>query len=108
MAIYDVRQSGEIWQVPGQTAPETREAFWRFIADRRLCPDRVQPEPQFLVRDGEVTADFTAFDRAAAYYFDVLAPTAQLHPRGCSTCFGWGHPPSDKFGEKPYEGEYPV
>ncbi len=105
-AIYDARQGGAMWQVAGKTTQETREAFWRFMARRRVCPDQVQPEPVFTYRDGKVTADFTEYDKAAKVYFDQLKFPHAYTP-GQFYLFGWGHIPGDKFGEKPYEGEYP-
>lgn len=105
-AIFDTRQSSPMWRVPGRSEQQTQEAFWRFLAERRLCPDQVQPEPTFVYRDGKVTADFTEYDRAAKLYFDELKFPHSYTPSQFYL-FGWGHIPADKFGEKPYEGEYP-
>jgi hypothetical protein len=104
-AIYDVRMSGR-WNVPGQSAEETRNQFLKFMADRRVCPDRVSPDPVLRYENGKVVADFTAYDRAAEYYFDVLKLPHSYTP-SVFYCFGWGHPPGVKFGQAPYEGAYP-
>lgn len=105
-AIYDCRQSGPMWQVPGQSPDQTRQAFWKFMAEHRVCPDTVKPEPTISYRNGQVVADFEAFDRAAEYYFDVLEFPHAYTPWNFFL-FGWGHLPGEKFGEQPYEGTYP-
>lgn len=105
-AIYDCRQSGPMWQVPGQSPEETRRAFWKFMAEHRVCPDTIKPEPALAYRDGQVIADFEAFDRAAEYYFEVLKFPHAYTP-WAFYLFGWGHPPGEKFGEQPYPGPYP-
>jgi len=105
-AIYDCRQQGPEWILPGKSPEESRKAFWAFLAARRICPDTVRPEPKIEYRDGRVEADFTDFDRAAEYYFNVLKfPHAYTPWR--FYLFGWGHPPAEKFGQRPYEGEPP-
>lgn len=104
-AIYDVRLDGR-WAMPGQSPQQTREQFWRFMADHRVCPDTIQPEPVITYADGKVTADFTEFDRAARYYFDTLK-LPHIYTPWSFYCFGWGHPPQPAFGEKPYEGDSP-
>ncbi len=105
-AIYDVRQRQSWWQVPGQSAQQTREDFWQFMAERRTCPDRIQPNPSIRYENGQVIADFADFDKAAAYYFDVLGFKHSYTP-WYFYGFGWGHPPGKKFGQDPYPGEYP-
>lgn len=105
-AIFDTRQSGPMWRVPGKSEQESRVAFWEFLAERHVCPDQIQPEPVFTYRDGRVTADFEAYDRAAEIYFGRLKFPHSYTP-GQFYLFGWGHLPAEKFGEKPYEGEYP-
>jgi hypothetical protein len=105
-AIYDCRQSGARWRVPGQSEQETRRAFWRFMAEHRVCPDTIQPEPSLSYRDGQVVADFAAFDQAAAYYFDELKLPHAYTPWSFYG-FGWGHPPAERFGQAPYDGKYP-
>jgi len=104
-AIYDSGLS-ERWMIPGQTREETVRQYWKFMADHRVCPDRISPDPVLNYKDGQVTADFTEFDKAAEYYFDVLHLPYSYMP-GLFYMFGWGFPPSEKFGEAPYEGTYP-
>jgi hypothetical protein len=105
-AIYDCRQRGRGWAVPGKTPQEGRQAFWAFMAERRVCPDTIHPDPKIEYKDGRVVADFSEFDRAAEYYFNVLKFPHAYTPWPFYL-FGWGHLPGDKFGEKPYEGTYP-
>ena len=104
-AVYDAGLDGR-WSVPGQTFEQTRHQFWQFLAEDRICPDRIQPEPIINYKDGKVTADFTEFDKAASYYFDTLHLPHTYTP-GIFYMFGWGFPPSEKFGEAPYEGKFP-
>ena len=104
-AVYDVRFSKR-WEPPGKSDEQTRRELWRFLAERRCSPHRIWPDPVIRYGDGKVTADFTKFDEAAAYYFDVLKLPHAYTPR-VFYLFGWGHPPGKKFGVAPYEGEYP-
>lgn len=104
-AIYDVRlgPGREQW---GGSFDENYRELVRFLAERRLCPDRVWPEPKLDYVDGRVVADFTEFDRAAAWYFDELKLPVAYTPR-VFYLFGWAHPPGRKFGEAPYDGDPP-
>ena len=105
-AIYDVRASGDLWALPGKTPAQVRQELWRFMAERRVCPDTIRPEPTFKYENGKVTADFTEFDKAADLYFNVLKFPHAYTPWHFYL-FGWGHPPGKKFGEEPYEGAHP-
>lgn len=105
-AIYDCRQSGPMWQIAGKSEQEVRQAFWRFMADRRTCPDSVKPDPEFRMADGVVTADFTDYDKAARVYFDELHLPHSYTPWFFYS-FGWGHLPTEKLGLQPYAGAYP-
>lgn len=104
-AIYDVRP-GPQWRRPGRTTEALYRQLWQFMAERRLCPDSVHPEPKIRYQDGKVVADFAEFDKAASYYFDELNLPHSYTP-WFFYCFGWGHPPKPLFGEAPYAGEYP-
>ena len=105
-AIFDCRQQGAMWRIPGLTPDQGRRAFWQFMADHRVCPDTVRPEPTLSYKDGKVAADFTAFAQAAEYYFDELQ-FAHAYTPWHFYLFGWGHLPGEKFGEQPYAGQYP-
>ena len=104
-AIYDLRMDGR-WNIPGKTPEEARRDFLKFMADRRVCPDTIDPAPDIRYENGKVIADFAAFDKAAEYALDELGMTHFYTP-WYFYLFGWGFPPSEKFGEKPYEGDYP-
>ena len=104
-AIYDTRIDGQ-WEIPGQTHEETERQFWRFMAEHRVCPDGIRPDPTLKYENGKVVADFTEFDKAAEYYFNVLKLPHTYTP-WYFYCFGWGFPPGEKFGQAPYEGKYP-
>jgi len=104
-AIYDVRV-GDRWRTPGGSLEQTREQLVRLMADHRLCPDTIHPDPVIRYENGTVHADFTEFDKAAEVYFNRLHMPHTYTP-WYFYCFGWGNPPGTKFGEKPYEGEYP-
>ncbi len=105
VAIYDVRMGSE-WEIPGQTTEQSRRQFWKFMSDYRLCPDRIYPNPDIRYENGKVIADFTEYDKAAEYYFDVLKLPSSYMP-DVFYLFGWGFPPDVRFGEKPYEGVFP-
>jgi hypothetical protein len=76
------------------------------MAERRVCPDTIQPAPSLRYENGQVIADFAAFDAAAEYYFEVLRFPHAYTP-WTFYLFGWGHPTDDRFGEAPYAGERP-
>lgn len=104
-AIYDVRfgAGGKFW---GQSLDDAYPEIIRFLAARRLCPDTIRPGPVFRRVDGQVTADFAAFDRAATVYFDELRFPFAYTPWDLYL-FGWGHPPKMVLGEHPYAGQPP-
>jgi len=106
-AIYDVRIRGRWWKddVGGDRAAYLRRV-WKMLAAHRLSPDRIQPEPVIRYKDGKVEADFSAYDEAAAYYFNELGFPHTYTPH-LFYCFGWGHPPRRFQGEDPYPGGYP-
>ena len=104
-AIYDMRMSSQ-WNLPGKNPEELERQFLRFMADRRVCPDKIHPDPIIRYDKGKVITDFTAYDKAATYYFDVLKMPHSYAP-GFFHLVQWGFPPPNRFGEKPYEGDYP-
>lgn len=104
-AIYDVRlgHGSSLW---GKSMDDMYPEIIRFMQSRRLCPDTIHPAPVFRRQDGRMTADFTAFDRAAEVYFDELKFPFSYTPWSLYL-FGWGHPPKTILGERPYEGDPP-
>ncbi len=104
-AIYDVRLGrGQEWW--GKSLDEAHPEITRLMADHRLCPDNIHPDPVIRYEDGQAVADFSDFDRAAEVYFNQLKLPHAYTPWQFYL-FGWGHPPKTVFGEKPYEGEPP-
>jgi hypothetical protein len=95
-----------MWQVPGKDWLQGLHDFWKFEADRRMNPDRVYPDPVLAYHNGQVQADFTAYDKACELYFDQLHFLHSYSP-SAFYAFGWGFPPATAFGQKPYEGDYP-
>jgi hypothetical protein len=104
-AIYDVRlgEGDDLW---GGSLDRKYPEIIRFMAAHRLCPDTIRPAPEFRREGDKITADFTAFDEAARLYFDELKFPFAYTPWHFYL-FGWGHPPKNVFGEKPYNAEPP-
>ena len=105
-AIYDVRVTGRdsIW---GASGADLYEPVCRFMAERRLCGDRIMPAPKIAFAGGKVTADFAEFDAAAERYFKQYGFLYSYTPQAFYM-FGWGHPPGKKFGKAPYAGDAPA
>ncbi len=91
-----------IYVPPGKTLEEARKLFWRFMAERRLYTGLISPEP-ILSKD---KLDFSEFDKAGEYCFNELKMPYAFTPWQFYL-FGWGFPPWEKWGEKPYPGDYP-
>lgn len=104
-AVYDIRLN-HLWESPGKSMTQVRSDLEAFMSAQRVCPDAISPDPAITYRDGAVTADFAAFDAAAERYFNELK-LPQTYTPGYFYCFGWGNPPREFAGEKPYPGEYP-
>jgi hypothetical protein len=104
-AVYDIR-FGSTWGEPDKPRDQVRAEIRELMAANRLCPDIVYPGPVISYENGTVKADFSAFDAAAARYLDELKLPHTYTPWDFYL-FGWGHPPGEKWGEAPYEGEYP-
>ncbi len=105
-AVYDLRV-GWRWQGLGATQEARREKLWAFMAEKKACPDTLGECVKFAKdKDGNVTADFTEYDRLAERYFDHYRFPASYMPH-FFYCFGWAMPPKKVLGEAPYEGEWP-
>jgi hypothetical protein len=92
-----------LWGMPND---ECYKAVVRMLAANRLCPSTIQKSPKFAYHNGHVTADFTDYDKEAAWYFDELKLPYSYMP-GEFYMFGWGFPPKAMFGEQPYSGKPP-
>ncbi|MDR1454214.1 MAG: carbohydrate binding domain-containing protein [Tannerella sp.] len=106
IAEYDARVN--TWDFYGSSKSEMEriKEIWKILAGHRLNPDCVKPDPTWTVENGEVKFDFTEFDRAAEYYFNVLK-LQRMYAPWYFYLFGWANLPPDKFGEPPYEGVFP-
>ncbi len=105
-AIYDVRYGRSGTEYWGKPLSEMYPTLVRFLADRRLSADKIQPAPKFRYVDGRVEADFTEYDKAAEFYFDEMGMRYSYTPWQFYL-FGWGHPPKPIFGQQPFEGDPP-
>lgn len=105
-ALYDIRLSHH-WNVPGKTWAQIRKDIYSLMRDKKLCPDKPAASPRFTRdKDGNIVADFKAYDEEATLYFDEMKFPVAYTP-GFFYMFGWAHPPKTILGEKPFEGEYP-
>ena len=107
-AIYDIRL-GRGWdgEFKGLSPDERRRTVWKFYSEKRICPDSLDGDVKFVRgKDGRLTADFAAYDRLAAEYFEEFKFPVSYTPR-TFYCFGWGMPPKKLLGEQPYEGAWP-
>lgn len=104
-AIYDVRlgPGRSFW---GKSYDEAYREIVAFMAQRRLCPDTIHPQPTIRYDRGSVVADFTEYDRVARWYFESLNLPSAYFPN-LFYLFGWGFPPRSIFGESPYQGQPP-
>jgi hypothetical protein len=105
-AIYDVRFGRGGARHWNRSLEEAYPEIVRFLAERRLSADKIQPAPRIRYVDGRVEADFSEFDRAAEFYFDQLGLPFSYTP-WTFYLFGWGHPAKTFFGERPFAGESP-
>jgi len=104
-AIYDLRSgSGENIHA-NRPVKESLRDWYRFMAERRVCPDSIVPEPVFTYANGKVTMDATEFDEMASYCFDELGMNHMYTP-WLFYALGWAYPPKDIFGLKPFTPEY--
>ena len=104
-AIYDVR-TGFRQVIPGKSQEEPYEKLLRLMADHRVSPERVRPEPLLAVSGDSVTADYEGFDEAASFLLDTLG-VPQIYTPSVFNIFGWANPPKVCFGESPYPGQSP-
>lgn len=112
-ALYDYRS---VHQTPESekelvrkdiSGNDLRNMYLSFMAKHRISSGEINPVPKVKFSNGVVDLDFTEYDKAAAFYFDELKNPFAYLPTSLFYLFGWAFPPSDKFGEKPYPGEYP-
>jgi hypothetical protein len=105
-AIYDVRVGSNGTKYWDNIDGSPQKEIIKLMTANRLSPDVVIPSPGFSFRDGKPVFDWTEFDNVAHWYFDELN-IRQIYTPWLFYSFGWGHPPKDFYGEKPYPGESP-
>ncbi len=78
------------------------------LLDRKLSPDALVSSPVFSYdkASGRVDVDWIEYDKEASRFFDELGGKAVYMPYDFYL-FGWGVPPKEVEGEKPYPGEWP-
>ena len=106
-AVYDLRNISRFTR-PGENSDETRRRLVNYLASKRISPDKpsVEPKIEYDAATGTASCDWTEFDAEAAWYFDELS-TRWAYMPGSFYLFGWGMPPKNIDGQKPYDGEYP-
>ena len=106
-AIYDIGlgPGGEaLW---GQTTAQAYPEIARAYGGGEVMPEPDVPRPRPSdSRTASASADFSAFDRSAAVYFNELRLPHAYMP-DLFYLFGWGFPPKSVFGEQPYPGAFP-
>ncbi|MCL2709435.1 MAG: DUF4091 domain-containing protein, partial [Planctomycetaceae bacterium] len=105
-AIYDVRfgpGGGRQW---GNSERDIQREIVELMTANRLSPDVIMPSPGLTFQDGKPVFDWREFDEVAEWYFNELN-VRQVYTPWLFYIFGWGHPPSDFFGERPYPGVRP-
>jgi len=104
-ATYDARFTGPRGAWGDRDIDVYRQAV-EIMGKNRLAPDEVKPAPRVSFRNGKFEFDWTEFDKAARHLFEDLQ-IKYVYTPNLFYLFGWGHPPKDFYGEKPYEGEWP-
>jgi hypothetical protein len=102
--VYDLR-SGPGWDVTKGDDPATLRKWYRLLAEHRVNPDTIHPEPAFRYENGKVEMDAARFDEMAAYCFDTLKMNHAYTPWLLYAC-GWAYRPHEIFGFKPFTPEY--
>jgi hypothetical protein len=104
-AIFDLRFGPGGKFGAGAENGEHRRAWLRFLAERRLGIDAIEPAPKFTYQDGKVSMDARAFDETARYSFDELGINVCYTPQ-FFYMFGWAYPPKKFFGLAPFTPEW--
>ncbi len=105
-AIYDVRfgpGGDKYWGGPVRTF---EKEIVEFMTENRLSPDGIMASPAVTFENDKPVFDWTEFDKAAEWGFNERKMRVAYMPMFFYE-FGWGHPPKDFFGEKPYPGAWP-
>ena len=112
-ALYDYRsvhrmpETGPALVNKDLSRSDLQNMHLSMMAKHRISSGEINPVPKIVYNNGKVSIDFTEYDKAASYYFDELNNPFAYFPVNIFYLFGWAFPPSEKFNEKPYPGEYP-
>ena len=105
-AIYDIRFKNlefSNWE----NRSDAYDRVLEFMAKKKLSPDTASRHILLkLDNNGNVTCDFTEYDKDCKRYFDELQFKVSYMPHNFNI-FGWAHPPRKFLGQQPYEGKYP-
>lgn len=105
-AIYDLRDGPIGSSIFGSDdVHAAREAWYRMMAEHRVCPDTAGPDPAFRFVDGRVSMDTTDFDRWAELCLDELGMNSFYTP-WIFYGLGWAYRPSQRFGLEPLTPEW--
>ena len=112
-ALYDYRsvhrmpESDKLVDRKEGAENDLRNMYLSLMAKHRISSGEINPVPKVTYGDGKASIDFTEYDKAASFYFDELKNPFAYLPTRLFYLFGWAFPPTEKFGEQPYPGEYP-
>lgn len=99
-ATYDARFTGPQGSWKNNPWPEA----YKLMCENRIEPDSILPEPSVSYRNGKIVFDWQKFDETARYLIEEKKVKFLYTPH-LFYLFGWGHPPKEIFGQKPYEGD---
>ena len=102
-AIFDNR----FWKGSEYKRYTPRDLAVYLSAFCKVSLDEMPDRPIFKLVDGKVTADFTEFDRDAHYLMKQLNAVPRAYLPIFRELFGWGRPPANFLGVKPYPGDWP-
>ena len=99
--IFDLR-NGPGWNVMPDA--ESLRRWYRFLAEYRISPGWIRPEPVFRYERGHVSIDTERFDEMARLCLDELKMNVFYLP--FFYAFGWAYKPKPLFGLEPFSDEY--
>jgi hypothetical protein len=85
--------------------PQRLQKWYRFLAQFRISPGFVFPQPTFRYENGKVVMDAKGFDEMASFLLDELK-VRTLYTPDFLYAFGWAYPPKRFFGLEPFTDDY--
>lgn len=85
--------------------PQRLREWYRFLAQFRISPGFVFPEPNFRYENGKVMMDATGFNEMAKFLLDELKVNVLYTPNSLYA-FGWAYTPKRFFNLEPFTPEY--